>query len=73
MKELAEANDNADALMNGYDNLTGLRLFMVSAMGEKHDLSTIYGMMRMSPEIDNTELYSHAYDGTSRNKRRRVQ
>ena len=48
MKELAE--ENVDEIMNGYDALTGLRLFMVSAMGKYHDLSAIYGMMRMSPE-----------------------
>ena len=52
MKELAEAN--ADEIYNGYDSSTGLRVFMVAAMGGHHDLSGIYGMMRMSPETRNT-------------------
>ena len=47
MKELAETN--VDEIMNGYDGLTGLHLFMVAAMGDYHDLGTIYGMMRMNP------------------------
>ena len=50
MKELAEAN--VDEIVNGYDNLTGLRLFMLAAMGDFHDLSSIYGMMKMGPEIN---------------------
>ena len=48
MKELTEAN--IDEMMNGRDSVTGLCLFMVAAMGDYHDLSGIYGMMRMSPE-----------------------
>ena len=48
MKELAEAN--VEEIMNGYDDLTGLHLFMIAAMGENNDLSAIYGVMRMSPE-----------------------
>ena len=44
------AEENVDEIMNGYDSLTGLRVFMVAAIGEYHDLSGIYGMMRMSPE-----------------------
>ena len=47
MEELAEAN--VDEIYNGYDRSTGLRVFMVAAMGDNHDLSGIYGMMRMSP------------------------
>ena len=47
MKELGE--DNVDEVVDGYDSLTGLRLFMVAAMGDRHDLSGIYGLIRMSP------------------------
>ena len=50
MKELAETN--AAEVMSGCDSLTGLRLFMVAAMGDNHDLSAIYGMMRMSPPVE---------------------
>ena len=35
MKELAEAD--VVEVMNGYDSLTGLRLFMVAAVGKNHD------------------------------------
>ena len=49
MNELAE--ENTAEVMSGCDSLTGLRLFMVAAMCDYHDLSGIYGMMRMSPEI----------------------
>ena len=48
MKELAEAN--GDEIMNRYDGSTGLRLFMIAAMGYSNDLSSIYGMMKMGPE-----------------------
>ena len=48
MKELAGAN--GEEIMNGYDSVTGLRLFMVAAMGNNNDLSTIYAMMKMGPE-----------------------
>ena len=71
MKELAKANKNVDILMNGHDSLTGLRLFMVAAMGEKYDLSAIYGMMRMGPEMINTEeLHFDGYDDTVHKRRR---
>ena len=49
MKELAETN--MDEIATGFDSLTGLRVFMVAAIGDCHDLSGIYGMMKMSPEI----------------------
>ena len=52
MKELVEAN--VDEILNGHDSSTGLRAFMVAAMGDYHDLSGIYGIMRMSPETRNT-------------------
>lgn len=48
MKEQAEAN--ADEIMNNYDDLTGLNLFMLAAMNDCHDLSAIYGLMKMTPE-----------------------
>ena len=51
MKQLTESN--VDEIMNGYNRLTGLRLFMVAAMGDCYDLSGIYGMMKMSPKISN--------------------
>ena len=56
MKELAEAN--VYEIANGYDGLTGLRLFMIAAMDNRHDLSAIYGMMKMSPEINNFDVYN---------------
>ena len=43
---------NTDEVMDGYDSFTGLHLFMVAAMGSCHDLSAIYGMMKMSPEMN---------------------
>ena len=54
MKELAEAN--VDEMMNGHDSSTGLRVFMVAAMGKYHDLSGVYGMMRLSPETMNAPI-----------------
>ena len=56
MKELAEAN--VDEILNGCDTSTGLRVFMVAAMGDHHDLSGIYGMMRMSPQTRNILISS---------------
>ena len=48
-KEFVASNSNE--AVNGYDNLTGLRLFMIAAIGKDAftDLSSIYGLMRMSP------------------------
>ena len=59
MKELAETS--VDEIVNGFDCLTGLRLFMVAAMGDKCDLSTIYGVMKMSPEqvVDDLDECTH--------------
>ena len=51
MKEIAEVD--VDEVLNGFDSSTGLRAFMVAAMGDYHDLSGIYGMMRISPETRN--------------------
>lgn len=54
MKELAELY--ADEVMNGHDSLMGLRLFMVAAMDDRtSELSSVYGTMRMSPEILNRD------------------
>ena len=37
--------------MNRYDDSTGLRtMFMIAAMGDNNDLSSVYGMMKMGPE-----------------------
>ena len=49
MKKQVESN--ADDVVNGRDSLTGLRVFMSAAMGSNDccDLSSIYGLMRMSP------------------------
>lgn len=49
MKDLAQ--ENADEIMNGCEDLTGLKLFMVAGMGEYHKLNAVYEMMRVSPEI----------------------
>ena len=49
MKELAETD--VDAVINDCDRVTGLCLFMVAAeSGGESDLSSIYALMRMSPE-----------------------
>ena len=40
MDELNEAN--GDEIMNGIDSLTGLRVFMVAAMGYNYDLNGIF-------------------------------
>ena len=42
---------NVDYAVYGHDCSTGLRLFMIAAMGDNYfsDLSSIYGLMRMSP------------------------
>ena len=52
MEELL-VESNVDEAINGHDSTTGLRLFMVAAMGDggvmSRDLSSIYGLMRMSP------------------------
>ena len=47
-----------DEIMNAHDSLTRLLLFMVVAMGaDYHDLlSSIYGMMRMSPKTSNNAM-----------------
>ena len=50
IKELIASN--IDEVVNRHHSLTGLRLFMVAAMGNEgcsHDLSYIYSLMRMSP------------------------
>ena len=49
-KELAESN--VVEVVNSFDGSTGLRLFMVAAMDNGAgfcDLSSIFGLMRMSP------------------------
>ena len=51
MNKLLLAETNKDETINGNDSSTGLRLFMVAAMGDCHDLSSIYGIMKLSPEI----------------------
>lgn len=48
MKEQVQVNTENEVVMNGNDSLTGLRLFMVAAMGEKHDLDAIYSIMIMN-------------------------
>ena len=47
MKELVELI--VDEVMNGYNSLTWLCLFMIAAIGKYHDLNGLYGIMRMSP------------------------
>ena len=69
MKELTE--QNADILIDGCDGLTGLRLFMVAAMGAHYDLSAIYSMIRMSPEMCIPETCT-LHDECKTNKRRRM-
>ena len=52
MKEIAESN--VEEVIHGYDNSTGLCPFMVAAIGspigERSDLSSIYMLLKMSPE-----------------------
>ena len=38
-------------VIHGYDILASLRLFMLATMGGQNDLSVIYDMMRMGPEV----------------------
>ena len=50
MRELSELNP--EEILNGSDNCTGLRIFMLAAMNDGcTDLSSIYGLMRISPEL----------------------
>ena len=49
LQELVELD--AEEVVGGQDCLTNLRLFMVCAMGNDSDLSSVYGMMKMSPEL----------------------
>ena len=50
VKELAESN--IEEVDYGHDGLTGLRLFMLAALGGSCcDLNSIYGLMKLSPEI----------------------
>ena len=69
MKELAEANVYEEIIMNGYDSLAELLLFMVATMGNYHDWSGIYGIMRMSLKTNN-----RVFDGCThqQKKRRRI-
>ena len=57
-KELIEANV-ANEVMNGHDSLTRLCLYMVAVMGDGHDLSAIYGIMRMSSETRASTVLLH--------------
>ena len=50
-KLICETPTNMDEVINSYDSLTGLQLFMVAAMGNRNDLSAIYGIMKMNPQI----------------------
>ena len=49
MRELIESN--TAEVVDGVDNMSGLRVFMLAAVGKNSDLSTIYGMMKMSPSF----------------------
>ena len=49
MRELVESN--TEEVVDGLDRMSGLRVFMLAAMGEDSDLSAVYGMMRMSPSF----------------------
>ena len=50
MKELSEAS--GDRVMNSYDGLTGMCLLMLNVMGNYHDLSAVYDMMKIGPETN---------------------
>ena len=58
MSEVAESN--ANEVLDGIDDITGLRLFMLAAAGDvggwSIDLSSVYGMLRMSPIVNNSTL-----------------
>lgn len=49
MREIVESNSHQ--VVDGCDNETGLHIFMLAAMGDNCDLSSIYGLRRMSPEL----------------------
>ena len=51
METLVE--ENANEVMFDCDRISNLRIFMVAAIGHCNDLSSIYGTMKMSPEILN--------------------
>ena len=54
MNKLAcETAKNVTEVLDSHDSLTGLRLFMVAAMGDWNDLGSIYNIMKMSPQIIN--------------------
>ena len=55
MRELVESN--IENVANGTDYRTGLRMFMLAAMGDKNDLNTIYGTMKMSPHLARYDEY----------------
>ena len=48
MKELTQ--ERSESMVTVHDSATGLRLFMVAAMGSRNDLSSIYAMMKTSPD-----------------------
>ena len=47
MRDLVDSN--TEELVYGFDSDTSLRVFMLAAMGNYSDLSTVYGIMRKSP------------------------
>ena len=49
MRELVGVN--VDDIVNGTYSLTGLRLFMLAVMDKNSNLSSIFGMMRISPSL----------------------
>ena len=47
MKELA--GSNITEVTEGKDNVTGLKVFMVAAMGDRVDVNTIYNLVKIDP------------------------
>ena len=59
---------SAEEVVNGHDSLTGLRPFMLVEMVELIGLDSIYGLVRMAPEV-----LSYVSSCTSRKRKRGVE
>ena len=55
-KLTCEIAKNVTEVIDSYDSLTGLHLFMIAAMGDHYDLSSIYSIMTVNPQIIDTSL-----------------
>ena len=49
MSEIAAESQHFEQVVDGLNDVAGLRLFMLAAMGNNCDLSSIYALMKLSP------------------------